>query len=513
MSVYPHNVYDLFRKVIEAGPDHAALVWSEREVVTFGELDRLSSKIASYLQQEGIHKGDRICLRLEKCTLTYALIVACLKLGAPYFVVDPSNPVARVFHMLGKCKPSLVFSAMETPLDLPGYRVVVVDQKDQFGAIQDFRDDSLEANTEVVGTDAAYIMFTSGSTGFPKGAVMSHANLLNFVQWAKAEFSVTTNDIFTNVNPLFFDNSVFDFYASIMNGASLVPFDAATMRDPYAVLQRIDELRCTIYFSVPSLLIYFQTLKTITPTSFAHVRSIIFGGEGYPKVKLKDLFDSLSPRVELVNVYGPTECTCICSAYRISAADFKTLAGYPPLGGPIANFSFTILNEAGEPAAPDEAGELLLGGPCVGLGYFDETELTENAFRQNPLRKKYHERVYATGDLVLRAKDDGKVHFVGRKDSQIKHQGYRIELEEIEHALRRIAGIDEAVALHYQKDGFSTIVAIVASQRGLETGAVRQEVSATLPAYMVPSRIELLERLPKNANGKIDRTLLKSTYS
>ena len=180
-----------------------------------------------------------------------------------------------------------------------------------------------DVETDILGTDAAYIMFTSGSTGFPKGAVMSHANLLNFVQWARTEFSITPDDIFTNVNPLFFDNSVFDFYASIMNGASLVPFDAATMRDPYQVLQRIDDLRCTIYFSVPSLLIYFQTLKMITPASFARVRSVIFGGEGYPKTKLKDLFDCLSPRVELINVYGPTECTCICSAYRLGAAGLR----------------------------------------------------------------------------------------------------------------------------------------------------------------------------------------------
>jgi D-alanine--poly(phosphoribitol) ligase subunit 1 len=480
--------------------------------MTYGELDQLSDRVALFLREKGVRKGDRVCIRLDKCTFTYSLILACLKTGAAYFVVDPSNPYVRAAHILDKCQPKLVFSAKETPLDLSKYRVLVVDRENQFAALAGREDGVFEPETNIVGTDPAYIMFTSGSTGFPKGAVMSHANLLNFIQWAGWEFSVKPEDVFTNVNPLYFDNSVFDFYASIMNGASLAPFDAAAMRDPYGVLRRIDELKCTIYFSVPSLLIYFQTLKMITPAAFAHVRMVIFGGEGYPKTKLKELYDCLHPRAELVNVYGPTECTCICSAYRVTAVDFEDLDGYPPLGGPIPNFSFAILTDQNKAAAPDEVGELCLGGPCVGLGYFNDPELTEDAFRQNPLNSYYHERTYRTGDLVRLSTEDGKVHFVGRKDSQIKHQGYRIELGEIEHALCRIPGVDEAVAIQTARDGVSQIVAVVASRNGLTSAAIRKEVSSIVPAYMVPGRIDVLERLPKNDNGKIDRNLLKTRY-
>jgi len=513
LSVYPHNVPDLFRNIVETQRDQAALVWSEGNVVTFGELDRLSDKAALFLRQQGVRKGDRVCVRLDKCTLAYSLVIACLKSGATYFVVDPSNPSGRVAQILDKCMPSLVFSARESPLDISGHRVVTVDQENQLAALDypDADDGPFEPETDIVGTDPAYIMFTSGSTGFPKGAVMSHANLLNFIQWANWEFSVKPDDVFTNLNPLFFDNSVFDFYASIMNGASLVPFDAATMKDPYRVLRRIDELRCTIYFSVPSLLIYFQTLKMITPSAFPHVRTVIFGGEGYPKTKLKDLFDCLSPRAELVNVYGPTECTCICSAYRVTDADFEDLSGYPPLGGPIPNFSFAILNERDQAAALGEVGDLCLGGPCVGLGYFDEPALTQEVFRQNPLNPLYYERTYRTGDLVCLS-EDGKIHFVGRKDHQIKHQGYRIELGEIEHALCRIPGVNEAVALHSTRDGVSLIIAVVASRDDLTPDVVRRGVARVVPAYMVPSLINVLEELPKNDNGKIDRNLLKLRY-
>jgi D-alanine--poly(phosphoribitol) ligase subunit 1 len=512
LSAYSHHVADQFRDIVQAHGNKAALVWSDRVVVTFDHLNRLSDNVAIYLRQQDVRKGDRVCIRLDKCTLAYAIIIACLKIGAPYFVVDPSNPFVRVSHILDKCKPRIVFSAKERPLDLPNHRVVMIDQENEFAVLDGIGEGSFAPETDIVGTDPAYIMFTSGSTGFPKGAVMSHANLLNFIQWARREFLVTLDDVFTNVNPLYFDNSVFDFYASIMNGSSLVPFDAATMSDPYQILRRIDQLRCTIYFSVPSLLMYFQTLKMITPSSFPHIRTIIFGGEGYPKPRLRELFDCLQPRVELVNVYGPTECTCICSSYRVTQADFDDLDGYPPFGGPIPNFSFTVLDDRNEPAAAGEVGELYLGGPCVGLGYFNEPELTQEAFGQNPLNSHYHERVYRTGDLVYLSKDDGKIHFVGRKDNQIKHQGHRIELEEIEYALCRIPGIDEAVALHTTRGGVSLIVAVVASNNGLEADAIRKEVSKLVPAYMVPSRVDVFEQLPKNANGKIDRRLLQSRY-
>lgn len=513
MNAYRHNVPDLFKVIVETHPDRPALKWSTDDIVTFEELDRLSDRAATFLQQQGVRKGDRVCLRLDKCTLTYSLILACLKTGAAYFVVDPSNPAARVAHILNKCKPTLIFSAKEQLLDLPGYRVILVDRDNEFEALSEMEEGDFESETDVTGADVAYIMFTSGSTGSPKGAVMSHANLVNFIQWAKCEFSITPADVFTNVNPLYFDNSVFDFYASIMNGAALVPFNSLTMKDPYQALKRIDEMQCTIYFSVPSLLIYFQTLKMITPGAFAHVRTLIFGGEGYPKSKLKEVFDCFHARTELVNVYGPTECTCICSAYRITERDFEDLDGYPPLGGPIPNFSFAILDEQGQAVADDEIGELYLGGPCVGLGYFNDDELTAYAFQQNPLNSFYHERVYRTGDLVRLSSADRKVHFAGRNDSQIKHQGYRIELGEIEHALCRISGVDEAVALHTTRDGISTIVAVVASRNGLTGDTVRKEVSSVVPAYMVPGLIEVMDRLPKNDNGKIDRKLLKSRYS
>lgn len=504
----PLDLGELFASVVEAHRDRPALIWSAAEATTYGELDAAAGRAAGFLLEHGVGTGDRVGLRLDKSPLAYALVLACVRIGAPYFFVDPGNPAERVEHILDTCEPALVLSTTEPSLDL----------KRQVVAVDPAVDLDLVAGSSappgpsrpILGTDPAYVMFTSGSTGRPKGAVMSHANVLTLARWTRDRFGITPEDIFTNVNPLYFDNSVFDLYASLMNGAALVPFDAATMRDPYAVLRRIDDLGCTIYFSVPSLLVYFQTLKMVTPESFRNVRSIVFGGEGYPKPKLKQLYDAVGDRIQLVNVYGPTECTCICSAYDVTAADFAELEGYAPLGGPLPTFSFVVLD--GDEPPSGGVGELCLGGPCVGLGYLSEAELTAAAFVQNPLNPRHHDRIYRTGDLV-RVDENGTVWFIGRKDTQIKHQGYRIELGEIEHALSSVAGVDEAVALQASRSGASQIVAVVASRSALDGAELIRDVARVLPAYMLPSRVDVLEQLPKNANGKIDRNLLRERYA
>jgi D-alanine--poly(phosphoribitol) ligase subunit 1 len=237
----------------------------------------------------------------------------------------------------------------------------------------------------------------------------------------------------------------------------------------------------------------------------------VFGGEGYPKAKLQKLFEAY-PAAEFHNVYGPTECTCICSSYLLSALDFEDTQGLPPLGAIAPNFGFLIVDEKGRPAPAGAVGELCLTGPNVGKGYYNDPERTEAAFVQNPLNRHYLEIMYRTGDLACVSPADGKLHIQGRRDNQIKHMGYRIELEEIESALHRLTYVDEAAALHTNARGLSRIVAVIASGDDVTADQVRRDLAAYIPDYMIPSLVHREPALPKNANGKVDRRRLAQVY-
>jgi len=211
---YKYYVGQIFSEIVRKQPNNRAIIWDTATSVSFEELDKLSNQVAHYLLSQNLKKGERVSIVLDKYTVTYAIIIACLKIGAPYFVIDPANPQARKKYILEKCSPSVVFVDKDIDIDYSG-NVLQINAKEQFDAINTQPTSAISLPWEIVGDDPAYIMFTSGSTGFPKGVVISHANLLNFIQWAAWQYKVTPNDVFTNINPLFFDNSVFDIYASL----------------------------------------------------------------------------------------------------------------------------------------------------------------------------------------------------------------------------------------------------------------------------------------------------------
>jgi len=257
---------------------------------------------------------------------------------------------------------------------------------------------------------------------------------------------------------------------------------------------------------------FLQVVKVATRAHLSGLRKIVFGGEGFPKAKLKQLFDELRPAAELYNVYGPTECTCICSSYRISAQDFEDLDGFPALGNLAGHFTKHIL-QSDVPVDPGDIGELCLGGTCVGLGYFNRPDLTASAFVQNPVNASHREVIYRTGDLVREDPASGKMHFVGRRDYQVKHMGYRIELEEIQHAIMGIQGVDETVVLQRRSGELSELVAVIATKKDLAASEIRRDLSDRLPKYMIPGKIHFVERMPKNANGKTDRAALTRQFA
>jgi D-alanine--poly(phosphoribitol) ligase subunit 1 len=503
-----------FEEVVTRHRDRIALFYpATQEAVSYAHLATLANAIAVELRQRGLQQGDVVVLFHDKSPHAFAAMLACLRLGVTYANLDPDSPWARLEKILHTCRPRLLINSFTSlphadaleqighlpVLDLPALSPTSVELPE-----------ALPEAGKVSGSRPAYIMFTSGSTGVPKGAAISHANLLWFTAWAQDRFAITQNDVVTNANPMYFDNSVFDFYVTLFAGATLVPLTAGQVREPRALVGLVNEARCTVWFSVPSLLVYLLTTRALKADDFAAMRSIIFGGEGFPKTRLKQLFDLFGHRTALENVYGPTECTCICSAHRVTAPDFDDMQKLTTLGHIAQNFSAHILPL--DDAAPD-FGELLLAGPQVGLGYYNDPDRTARSFIQNPANSRYPEVGYRTGDLVERDKH-GHLHFKGRQDFQIKHMGYRIELEEIEALLNTLPQVREcAVVYNKITEGLGEIVAFTSLGAAVPAETLIAQLAALLPAYMVPRKVNVMERLPKNANGKIDRVYLHSVIS
>jgi D-alanine--poly(phosphoribitol) ligase subunit 1 len=511
MKSYQYNLNGLWSQVVERHGKMPALQYIEQQHISFAVLDGWADSLAVLLRSRGCQMGDVIAIGHNKKPLSFALMLAALRCGVAYACLDVASPIARTQKILQTCCPRLLFyddrdysRTMEELSSLSSIPLVMLEESILPVASAEQRAQLAAEAGKVDGATIAYVMFTSGSTGNPKGVAVTHQNVLHFIAWGQGRFLVTESDNFANLSPMYFDNSVFDFYVGLFSGASLSPIPRELLTQPYEMAAYIGKLQCTIWFSVPSLLIYMMTMKALRAEQLPALRALIFGGEGYPKIELQKLYRQFSSQAVIVNVYGPTECTCICSAYDLTAQDFEDLQGLPTLGHLNQNFDYLILDDNDSPA---DTGELCLVGPNVASGYFNDLERTQTSFVTLTDSRRFMKRMYRTGDVVREAK--GQLFFVGRKDNQVKHLGYRIELEEIEYALLKAAGIRQAaVVYHRVNDAYGKLVGFVDALSDVEDKIVLAELSQLLPAYMIPSRIVVMDCLPKNPNGKVDRQAL-----
>ncbi len=502
MTTYIYNMGLRFKQVAGHSPHHIALRFADGQAMSYEALDARSDEIATHLIRAGAGTNRVVAIFADKHPVTYATMLACLKIGAAYVVLDTKGPEARREKILQQCRPAVFVSQTK---DASWPQAVTLSFDDLASPADPLNPKIISA---VCGTSPAYLMYTSGSTGFPKGVTISHASLLNFCDWARDTFDITPQDCVSGANALYFDNSVFDTAASLFNGACLVPMTREALQNPRQLVQQA--ALCSVWFSVPSLLIYLATMRALEPAHWPNMRAIIFGGEGYAKAELKKLYQMFSRQATLWNVYGPTECTCICSAYAISKEDFTDMAQLAPLGKMAPNFSALVMNDDGTtPVADGEVGELYLGGSQLALGYYNDPERTHASFVPDPLHQAVRQLYYRTGDLVIRNAHNGDYHFAGRKDNQIKHMGYRIELEEIESALCSFAEVAQAAVIYHKHAAHGgQIIAFVTSPGGFEPDAIERRLRAMLPSYMIPHETLLMAELPKNANGKVDRKAL-----
>lgn len=503
------NLGQAFERVSKARASHTALSYADGTRITYAELGDRVERIAAGLLQRGLKSREVVALFNHKSVDGIAAILACTKLGLLYTNIDPASPPDRCVRILDRCIPSIILVDEPSVDAMRAISGPHVEKLVTLKEVANANSAGTRTQSDITGSDGAYIMFTSGSTGFPKGAVITHQNVLNFIAWGRHSIGITEADTLTNVNPIYFDNSVCDLYMALYNGATLCPFTTDQVKDARALVKSVEALNCTMWFSVPSMLVYLLTMRAIDRTSMPAMKRIMFGGEGFPKAKLKELHSLLGDRVKLINVYGPTECTCICSAYDITERDFAEMEELAPLGHLAADFYFHIDPlEASDPML----GELLLGGPNVGSGYYNDPERTAKAFVQDPTAPHYRKILYRTGDLV-RLGDDGLLRFKGRVDNQIKHMGYRIELEEVEAAFSALSTVHEVGVIYKTGAAGSagSILAYVNANEGVTAESLAKDITAALPTYMRPRTIFVRhEPLPKNSNGKIDRQALKA---
>lgn len=500
----PRNLWDAFRGIADGRRSESALLFKEGGI-GFGELAKRAKRVAFWLAWLGLRRGDVLAIQLGKRPEAYALWLASLRQGIPYVFIDPRNPPDRTQKILERVRPALLVSIGEVRNPFGETVRLATDRLDQ-SWIEGLPQCPRVRPARTNGCDPAYIMFTSGSTGEPKGAVIPHQGVLSLMSWAREHVLPHGDARMSNLNPLHFDNSVFDLYCGLMNGAALAPVETGTTINPMAWVRRLRDTKAAIVFAVPTLFLALDRLGLLTPESLPDVRVFLFGGEGFPIAALRSFHGRFDGRAKLINVYGPTETSCICSSVEVTRSRLEAAGdGFVSLGRMHEDFDHLILDDGGAIAT---AGELWIGGPNVGLGYYANDAETMARFRQDPRQDRYRSIWYRTGDLV-REDEDGYLWFQGRADNQVKVRGHRIELEEIDLAAERADHVQRAVCVALEgADGLELRLAFT-SDRTVAPDALLRQLSEALPYYMLPTRAVQFSSLPQNANGKVDRKAVR----
>lgn len=476
----------------------------ETESVTFARMRAQARRLGTLLARtvEGVNGPVAVFVDRTACTLT--AMQAVLYSGNFYVPLDNKMPEARMRKILGQVQAkALVYAPGDAALaQTLSDCCPPVSMEAGFAAEED--PDLLERRRrQILDVDPVYAIFTSGSTGTPKGIVVSHRSVIDFTEWMTDFCGYTEREVFANQAPFYFDLSVKDVYQTLKLGATCHIFPKKLFLFPLLLVRQLQEKQVTALNWATSAFHLTASSGALEKCAPVSVKKAALGGEAL-QAKHVNAWRRALPDLHVINLYGPTEVTVDCTGYHLDRdfADEEPI----PLGLACENKQILLLDQDLKPVNPGESGEICVRGSGLANGYFGEWDKTNAAFIQNPLNLHYPDRIYRTGDMAVER--DGLLYFLARKDGQIKHMGYRIELGEIEVALHSIPEISAAACLY---DGERDRILCVYAGN-LDSNALARAMRAVVPKYMLPNLYVQLDRLPYNANGKVDRVLLKERY-
>ncbi|HEX6718884.1 MAG TPA: amino acid adenylation domain-containing protein [Pyrinomonadaceae bacterium] len=502
---YPREacLHELIEVQAERTP-HATALISDDEEFSYRQLNRRANRLAHYLREQGVGPESLVGVLLERSNDLIVALLAVLKAGGAYVPLDPAYPRERLQLMLEDAGISLLLTERKLHDRLPSHNALITSIDDE--STHEALNSVSSQNPKPVSSadNLIYLLYTSGSTGVPKGVLVTHRGIVNCMAWMQRTYDLNASDRFLFKTSLNFDASVWEVFWPLTIGAAVVVARTGGEHDgPYLVeTMRREDVTCA-YF-VPSMLTLW--LETPGIEQLRVLRYMICGGEALSGQLLTTFFERLGERVELHHSYGPTE-TSIASAESVCSQSYRTWRRMP-MGRALANTKLYVVDASLQLVPLGIAGELCVGGDGVARGYLHRPELTATAFIPDPFSTEPGARLYRTGDLV-RYLHDGQLEFLGRVDDQVKLRGVRIELGEIEATLRRHSDVREAVAVVREfAVGDPRLVAYVVSNNGVDQTALREYLRGKLPEYLLPSAFVLLEKLPLLPSGKVNRKAL-----
>jgi D-alanine--poly(phosphoribitol) ligase subunit 1 len=484
-------------------------VSDEHTSITFNSLRAKAISAASGLLRadQGEAGLKPVIVYLPKSVESIVCFTGAMYSGNPYVPVDSAIPMKRLQSIIDNMKSGHIITNGELrenlkELELKGVKLHLYDE-----LISSAPDEKavMDKVAQVIDSDPIYIMYTSGSTGVPKGVTIPHRGIIDYAEWLRSTFDFDENTVLGNQSAFYFDNSTLDIFTMLYTGAKMIIIPEVLFRFPAKLPEYLVEHSINTIFWVPTVMISVANSGILETCKMPGLKKVLFCGEAMPNRQL-NVWRKYHPDKLYANLYGPTEITDVCTYYIVDRefSDTDPL----PIGRACKNMRAIVLTEDNRQAKTDETGELCILGSALARGYWNAPEITRKVFVQNPLCTEYDDRMYRTGDLAF-INSDGLIIFIGRADSQIKLRGNRIELGEIETAVKSIKEIGNACVIFDSEK--EEIVLFAETECELQLRKLNMELKKMIPAYMLPGRLVCMKALPQTPNGKIDRVLLKST--